>query len=90
MSPRRTLITYGPKRKPVRVFTEGDLCRVQWREHGRLMTKSWPDTTAGRTEARAWARGFAEAREHAGLTRTPRRCWPTMRARRCSIYCARS
>lgn len=69
---RRTLIAYGPKRRTVRVFLEGDLCRVQWREHGRLMTKSWPDTTAGRQEARAWARGFADARESAGTAKKPR------------------
>lgn len=69
---RRTLIAYGPKRRTVRVFTERDLCRVQWREHGRLMTKSWPDTAAGRQEARAWARGFADARESAATVKKPR------------------
>lgn len=69
---RTTLITYGPKRRTVRVFLEGDLCRVQWREHGRVMTKSWPDTTAGKQEARAWARGFADARENAGTIKKPR------------------
>lgn len=60
---RKTLVSYGPSRATVRVFTEGDLVRVQWREGGRLLTKSWGNTPANRTEAKAWAKGFAESRE---------------------------
>lgn len=60
---RKTLKTYGPSRATVRVFTEDDLVRVQWRESGRLLTKSWPNSPAGRVEAKAWAKGFAESRE---------------------------
>lgn len=60
---RKTLVSYGPSRATVRVFTEGDLVRVQWRESGRVLTKSWANTPAGRTEAKAWAKGFAESRE---------------------------
>lgn len=60
---RKTIASYGPSRATVRVFTEGDLVRVQWRESGRVLTKSWANTPAGRVEAKAWAKGFAESRE---------------------------
>src|SRR5688572_10122034 len=59
---RKTIGSYGPSRATVRVFTEGDLVRVQWREAGRVLTKSWGNTPANRTEAKAWAKGFAEAK----------------------------
>jgi hypothetical protein len=38
---RHTIATYGPKGRQVRVFTEGDLVRVQWRERSMVRTKSW-------------------------------------------------
>jgi integrase len=64
MTPRKTLAVYGAKRASVRVFADAPagLVRVQWRVAGALKTKSWPNTPAGRDEAKAWARGFAEAR----------------------------
>lgn len=62
---RKTLGTYGPRGRSVRVFVEGDLVRVQWREAGLLKTKSWANTAGNRADAKAWARGFADAREAA-------------------------
>ena len=59
---RLTIATFGPRRATIRVFREAALVRVQWREHGALRTKSWPDTPAGRVEAKAWAKGFAAHR----------------------------
>ena len=64
MTPRPTLALYGPKRGRVRVLIESgaELVRVLWREHGRRRVKSWPNTPAGRVEAKAWAQGFTESR----------------------------
>jgi len=61
---RKTIAMFGPTKGRVRVFVErgGDLIRVQWYEQGRLRKKSWPNTPDGRAEAKAWAKGFAEAR----------------------------
>ena len=76
MTKRKTLATYGAKRASVRVFADVDagLVRVQWRVAGALKTKSWPNTPAGREEAKAWARGFAEAR----IARNPSPCTPVV------------
>jgi integrase len=80
---RKTIATYGPRRATVRVFAEGDLMRVQWRENGRLLTKSWPNSSVGKVEAKAWARGFADAREarKSGLMKrlTVRELWERYR-----------
>jgi len=67
MTTRTDLARFGPARRSVRVFVEqlaaGPLVRVQWREHGAVKTKSWPDTKANRAAAKAWAKGFAETRD---------------------------
>jgi len=64
MTSRATLALYGPKRGRIRVLVESgaELVRVLWREHGRRRVKSWPNTPAGRAEAKAWAQGFSESR----------------------------
>ncbi len=61
---RKTIAVFGPARSHVRVFVErgGELIRVQWYEQGRLRKQSWSNTPEGRAEAKAWAKGFAEAR----------------------------
>jgi len=61
---RKTILRLGAARESIRVFTESDgaLCRVQWREHGRLKTKSWPNVPAGRAQAKAFAQGLADRR----------------------------
>ena len=63
MSPRKTIARLGARRRTVRVFIESDggLVRVQWRRDGRLLTRSYPNTRAGQTEAKAFARGLAES-----------------------------
>lgn len=99
MSPRTTLKVFGPKRAHVRVFREGDLVRVQWREHGRLITKSWAATATGKAEALAFAKGFALSRvEHAAPAArlTLRELWtryaeaefPSLRVRSQQLYAA--
>jgi integrase len=35
---------------------------VQWSEQGKRRVKAWPRTPAGKTDATAWAQGFAERR----------------------------
>jgi len=64
-SSRKTLATYGAKGATVRVFIErgGLLVRAQWRERGRLMTKSWPNTADAKAGAKAWAKAFATSRD---------------------------
>jgi integrase len=60
---RKHLSRFGAKGRSVRVFTEAQLVRVQWREDGRLKTKSWSDTTDHRKAATAYARALAAARD---------------------------
>ncbi len=71
---RKTLAVFGPSRGGVRVLIErgGELVRVQWYDDGIRRVKSWPNTREGRTEAKAWARGFAEARTLGPRPTTPR------------------
>lgn len=71
---RKTLALFGPSRGGVRVLVErgGELVRVQWYDDGIRRVKSWPNTREGRTEAKAWARGFAEARTHGSCPTAPR------------------
>jgi integrase len=60
---RRRLAKYGPWGKRVQVFQDGDKIGVRWREEGGAQRKkSWPNTPAGRSEAKAWAKGFSETR----------------------------
>lgn len=59
---RVTIAEYGAKRAKVRVFTEGELARVQWRVRGKLRTESYPNTPAGRATAKAFAKGVADER----------------------------
>jgi len=64
MTARKTLAHFGPGRGGVRVLLDPStgFVRAEWYEHGARRVKSWPDTAAGRAEAKAWARGFAETR----------------------------
>lgn len=69
MSPknRRTLATYGAKGATVRVLVhDADTVRVEWwagpAGAKRRRTKAWPNTAAGRAEAKEWAKGLAEER----------------------------
>lgn len=63
MTTRKTLAHYGPKGALVRVFTEGDLVRVQWRgAGGQVKTRSWALNRANLIEAKEWAKGFSESR----------------------------
>ncbi len=50
----------GRRGAMVRAFLEGDLARVFWTEAGRQRKESWPNTPAGRAEAKAYAEGVAE------------------------------
>ncbi|MFO0269496.1 MAG: hypothetical protein ACK53T_05570 [Planctomycetota bacterium] len=45
---QKKLAAYGSTGRTVRVFLEGDLVRVQWREQGRRRTESWPDSRDNR------------------------------------------
>ena len=60
---QKKLAAYGSTGRTVRVFLEGDLVRVQWREQGRRRTESWPDSRDNRVRARAFA---ALAAKHRG------------------------
>lgn len=60
MSPQRKLDSYGPRGARVRVFLEDTMVRVQWKEHGRRRTQSWPDSRDNRRRAKAFAEGVAE------------------------------
>lgn len=54
--------TYGPRGTSVRIWTDGDLVRAEWREKSGRKTKSWPNTAENRTYVKAWAKEFASAR----------------------------
>lgn len=66
MTNRKSLYTFGRKRKPdyVRVFKEPahgvDRVRVQWRENDQTRTESFDDTRKGIAEAKAFAEGVHE------------------------------
>ncbi len=62
MSPRKILATLGRRGATVKVFAERELVRVQWRDQGRLKTRSWPNTPDNRKLAKAWAETFVESR----------------------------
>jgi len=61
---RRNIARFGAKGRSIRVFVEtgNAVIRVQWRERGRLLTRSWANTLAGRGDAKAFARGLADRR----------------------------
>ena len=71
---RKPLGTYGPHGSRVRVWVDGALVRVEYRDGGARRTRSWPNTAANRTAARAWAAVFAAERSAAP---TARRRWTT-------------
>lgn len=60
---RKRLWTYGARPRTIAVFTEwttrGRYTRVQWPKDGKRLTKSYPDTGAGRKEAKAFAEQLA-------------------------------
>lgn len=57
---RKLIAKLGSHGRTVRVFEEGPLVRVQWREAASRRTESWPATASGRKEARAYAKGVEE------------------------------
>lgn len=64
---RKTIAEFGTHGRSVRVFVESftergrqTLCRVQWREGGKLKTESLPDSRENQKTARAFAEGVAE------------------------------
>ena len=50
--------TYGEHGNTVRVWREGDLVRVRWRERGIRKTKSWTFSTEAFEEAKAFAKAM--------------------------------
>lgn len=68
---QKKLAAYGSTGRTVRVFLEGDLVRVQWREQGRRRTESWPDSRDNRVRARAFAEGVAQKLDDRGRVAEP-------------------
>lgn len=69
---RRRLATVGMRGASAIVFAErltsgNDLVRVQWREAGRLHTRSWPLSAEGKRIARAFAEGTVERLQRRGV-----------------------
>jgi integrase len=62
---RKTLRTYGERGRSARVFVErgGTRVRVQWRVHGLLQTKSFPNTPRGKADAKGYAQGVVDSLE---------------------------
>lgn len=62
MSPSKVIARYGPVRGGVRVVLTDDETAivVKWRQNGERRQRSWLNTKDGRTEAKAWAQGFAD------------------------------
>lgn len=74
-----TIGHFGPARGGVRVYEDArrQLVTVFWRAHGRRLKRSWPLTTAGRAEAKAFGKAMADERLH-GVRRavlTTRALW---------------
>lgn len=63
MSQRKHITAFGRRPHTVTVFAEttasGRYCRVQYRVKGKAKIHSWPDTGAGRKEAKAFAETVA-------------------------------
>jgi integrase len=74
VSPRKTIASYGPYGRRVRVFLEGERVVALWYVDGKDRQESWPHTRDGITAAKAWAKGFANRRD--GVTSAHR---PTTR-----------
>lgn len=62
MSPAKVIAHYGPSRGGVRVILSDDeeSVIVKWRHRGERRQRSWPNTPTNRTEAKAWAQGYAD------------------------------
>lgn len=64
---KKVLATFGPKGARVRlILHDASTVRAEWYagpkgQKGRKV-KDWPNTAAGKKEARAWAKGFSDAR----------------------------
>lgn len=72
MSPKnKTIKVYGERGEQVRVYVEGDLVRVRWRDHGIRKTRSWGVSPEAKAEAKAFAEGIIDARKHPVVTRAP-------------------
>jgi integrase len=63
MTPAKTIAVEGASRERIRVYQEGDLIRVRWREAGKRMTRSWPMSAENKATAKAFAKGIALGRE---------------------------
>jgi len=59
---RKTLGVYGSHGHRVRCYVEGGKVYALWRDRGDRKKRSWPDSRAGRAEAKAWAETFAAHR----------------------------
>jgi hypothetical protein len=87
MSPRRkTLATFGEYGRRVRVLVDHgrDRVLVQWFEQGSARKRAFPDTPAGRREAREYAGGVADELAHLdpARPRTMRALWRAYQAAR--------
>ena len=60
----KTILELGRRGQRVRVYIQGDLVRVRWREHGRRRTESWPNTPENRITAKAYAEGILDGLLH--------------------------
>lgn len=59
----KTLASFGSSRGKIRVYVQGELVRVRWRQGGKRLTKSWPNTAANRKTAKAYGGGVALERD---------------------------
>lgn len=60
--PAKTVIKLGASRERVRVYLEGDLVRVRYRDLGKRKTKSWPKTKENIAAAKVFAQGIIDGR----------------------------
>lgn len=96
MTPAKTIAVEGASRERIRVYQEGDLIRVRWRENGKRMTRSWPFSAENKATAKAFAKGIAAGREAQSVTEplTLRELWtryseaefPNLRAKTQKLY----
>jgi integrase len=68
---RRRLFTLGARGTRVIGFDTGKLVRVEWREQGRRLTRSWASSAETRKIARAFALGAQDRLERGGIPGAP-------------------
>lgn len=59
----KVIAIFGHSRAKIRVTVEGDLVRVRWRQNGQRKLRSYPNTPENRANAKAFAKGVAEAKD---------------------------